>query len=63
MASTKLRETALNSPKLLYKFLLRECKRLPKNAQEFYKHSIKQVNSIDMLNESNAITTCTRAHT
>lgn len=42
MASTKLRETALNSPKLLYKFLLRECKRLPKNAQEFYKHSIKQ---------------------
>ncbi|XP_076634105.1 LYR motif-containing protein 9-like [Colletes latitarsis] len=42
MASAKLRETALNSPKLLYKFLLRECGRLPKDAQQFYKHSIKQ---------------------
>nr|XP_031835640.1 LYR motif-containing protein 9-like [Nomia melanderi] len=44
MASAKLRETALNSPKLLYKFLLRECEKLPKDAQQFYKHSIKQVN-------------------
>ncbi|XP_078047230.1 LYR motif-containing protein 9-like [Augochlora pura] len=42
MASVKLRETALNSPKLLYKFLLRECERLPKDAQQFYKHSVKQ---------------------
>lgn len=44
MASGKLRETALNSPKQLYKFLLRECGKLPKEAQQFYKHSIKQVN-------------------
>lgn len=42
MASAKLRESALKSPKLLYKFLLRECELLPKNAQQFYKHSIKQ---------------------
>lgn len=42
MASKKLRDAALMSPKLLYKFLLRECERLPKDAQWFYKHSIKQ---------------------
>ncbi|XP_076244284.1 LYR motif-containing protein 9-like [Calliopsis andreniformis] len=42
MASAKLREAALNSPKLLYKFLLRECEKLPKDAQQFYKHSVKQ---------------------
>lgn len=42
MASAKLREAALNSPKLLYKFLLRECEKLPTDAQQFYKHSVKQ---------------------
>lgn len=42
MASTKLREAALKSPKQLYKFLLRECEKLPKEAQGFYKHSVKQ---------------------
>ncbi|XP_017793136.1 PREDICTED: LYR motif-containing protein 9-like [Habropoda laboriosa] len=42
MASSKLRDSALKSPKQLYKFLLRECERLPKNAQLFYKHSVKQ---------------------
>ncbi|XP_033315483.1 LYR motif-containing protein 9-like isoform X1 [Bombus bifarius] len=42
MASTKLREAALKSPKQLYKFLLRECEKLPKEAQGFYRHSVKQ---------------------
>ncbi|XP_003699354.1 LYR motif-containing protein 9-like [Megachile rotundata] len=42
MASTKLRHAALSSPKQLYKFLIRECERLPKDAQQYYKHSIKQ---------------------
>lgn len=42
MASSKLRDAALKSPKHLYKFLLRECERLPKDAQQFYKHSVKQ---------------------
>lgn len=46
MASTKLREAALKSPKQLYKFLLRECEKLPKEAQGFYRHSVKQVNCI-----------------
>ncbi|KAL7288928.1 LYR motif-containing protein 9-like [Trichogramma pretiosum] len=31
-----------NSPKSLYKYLLRECQKLPKGADEFYKHSVKQ---------------------
>ncbi|XP_015438866.1 PREDICTED: LYR motif-containing protein 9-like [Dufourea novaeangliae] len=42
MARVKLYETALTSPKLLYKYLLRECEKLPKDAQQFYKHSVKQ---------------------
>ena len=42
MASAKLREQAMNSPRQLYKFLLRECARLPNDAQQFYKHSVKQ---------------------
>ncbi|XP_017760381.1 PREDICTED: LYR motif-containing protein 9-like [Eufriesea mexicana] len=42
MASSKLRESALKSSKQLYKFLLRECERLPKEAQGFYKFSVKQ---------------------
>lgn len=46
MASATLREAALKSPRQLYKFLLRECEKLPKEAQGFYRHSVKQVNSI-----------------
>ncbi|XP_017879989.1 LYR motif-containing protein 9-like [Ceratina calcarata] len=42
MASGTLRDAVLKSPRHLYKFLLRECERLPKDAQWFYKHSIKQ---------------------
>ena len=42
MASMKLKHAALSSPKQLYKFLLRECERLPKDARQFYKHSVKQ---------------------
>lgn len=42
MASARLRESALKSPRQLYKFLLRECERLPKEAQGFYRHSVKQ---------------------
>ena len=48
MASARLRESALKSPRQLYKFLLRECERLPKEAQGFYRHSVKQVNSISI---------------
>ncbi|XP_076757959.1 LYR motif-containing protein 9-like [Xylocopa sonorina] len=42
MASANLRNAALKSPKQLYKFLMRECEKLPKDAQSFYKHSVKQ---------------------
>ncbi|XP_024938947.1 LYR motif-containing protein 9 isoform X2 [Cephus cinctus] len=42
MGSAVLRTSAIDSPKLLYKFLLRECQKLPHGAKEFYKHSIKQ---------------------
>ncbi|CAL7941568.1 unnamed protein product [Xylocopa violacea] len=42
MASANLRREALKSPRLLYKFLIRECEKLPNDAQSFYKHSIKQ---------------------
>lgn len=45
MASTVLKNAGIHSPKQLYKFLLRECNKLPKGANEFYKHSIKQVSS------------------
>ena len=31
----------LNS-KALYKFLLRECKKLPKNAQDHYRYHVRQ---------------------
>jgi len=33
----------VTTSKGLYKYLLRECQKLPKDAQEFYKHSIRQV--------------------
>ncbi|OXU26629.1 hypothetical protein TSAR_012427 [Trichomalopsis sarcophagae] len=35
-----------NSPKSLYKYLLRECDKLPKGASEFYKHSIRQASGL-----------------
>ncbi|KAK2584204.1 hypothetical protein KPH14_006625 [Odynerus spinipes] len=42
MASAVLQKAGINSSKQLYKFLLRECNKLPQGANEFYKHSIKQ---------------------
>jgi len=33
----------VTTSKGLYKYLLRECQKLPTDAQEFYKHSIRQV--------------------
>ncbi|PSN39820.1 hypothetical protein C0J52_18429 [Blattella germanica] len=33
----------ITTSKSLYKYLLRECKKLPEDAGEFYKHSIKQM--------------------
>lgn len=32
----------VGTSKSLYKYLLRECQKLPKDAEEFYSHSIKQ---------------------
>lgn len=34
-----------NSPKALNKYLLRECDKLPKGANEFYKHSVRQASN------------------
>lgn len=39
-----------NSPKALYKYLLRECDKLPKGANEFYKHSVRQASKKNFLN-------------
>ncbi|KAH0954167.1 hypothetical protein HN011_012398 [Eciton burchellii] len=41
MASRML-NGSINAPKQLYKYLLRECEKLPKHTQQFYKHSVKQ---------------------
>lgn len=38
MAATRNIQTPIS----LYKFLLQQCKRLPKSKQEFYKHQIRQ---------------------
>lgn len=43
MANRVLGSTTVNKPKQLYKYLLRECEKLPKHTQQFYKHSVKQV--------------------
>ncbi|XP_067138320.1 LYR motif-containing protein 9-like [Centruroides vittatus] len=32
----------IQTPVSLYKFLLKQCRRLPKSKQEFYKHQIRQ---------------------
>ncbi|XP_043269555.1 LYR motif-containing protein 9 isoform X2 [Venturia canescens] len=40
-AATILRES-VKTPKHLYKYLMRECNKLPGDAQKFYKHSIRQ---------------------
>lgn len=42
MASRMFGSATVNKPKQLYKYLLRECEKLPKHTQQFYKHSIKQ---------------------
>lgn len=43
MSSAFLKTSSANSPKALFKYLIRECRNLPKGAtQEFYRHSIKQ---------------------
>ncbi|KAK3919623.1 LYR motif-containing protein 9 [Frankliniella fusca] len=41
-AGVALRQAANITPKQLYKRLLRDCEKLPKEAQNHYKHSIKQ---------------------
>jgi hypothetical protein len=38
-----LRNMNVSTSKGLYKYLLRECQKLPEDAREFYKHTIKQV--------------------
>lgn len=43
MANRVVGSSTLNTPKQLYKYLLRECEKLPKHTQQFYKHSVKQV--------------------
>jgi len=45
MANRMLSSTTVNTPKQLYKYLLRECEKLPKHTQQFYKHSVKQVST------------------
>ncbi|XP_012059014.1 PREDICTED: LYR motif-containing protein 9-like [Atta cephalotes] len=42
MANRMVGSATINTPKQLYKYLLRECDNLPKHAQQFYKHSVKQ---------------------
>jgi hypothetical protein len=43
VANVVLRNMKVSTSKELYKYLLRECQKLPKDAHEFYKHNIKQV--------------------
>lgn len=43
MANRMFGSATVNTPKQLYKYLLRECEKLPKHTQQFYKHSVKQV--------------------
>lgn len=43
MANRVLGSATVNTPKQLYKYLLRECEKLPKHTQQYYKHSVKQV--------------------
>ncbi|EFN89723.1 UPF0631 protein HSD24 [Harpegnathos saltator] len=43
MANRVFVSTTVNSPKQLYKYLLRECEKLPKHTQQFYKNSVKQL--------------------
>jgi len=45
MANRMLSSATVNTPKQLYKYLLRECEKLPKHTQQFYKHSVKQVST------------------
>jgi hypothetical protein len=41
--SFAMKNMRVSTSKGLYKYLLRECQKLPKDANEFYKHTIKQV--------------------
>lgn len=41
-ASVVLRSMKVSTSKGLYKYLLRECQKLPEDAREFYKHTVKQ---------------------
>ncbi|KAG5320298.1 LYRM9 protein, partial [Acromyrmex heyeri] len=42
MANRVIDSATINTSKQLYKYLLRECEKLPKHTQQFYKHSVKQ---------------------
>lgn len=42
MANVLRNNKTITTARSLYKYLLRECKKLPADAGEFYKHSIKQ---------------------
>lgn len=42
MVGGLLRGSATDSPRQLYMYLLRECRKLPRGPQEYYKHSVKQ---------------------
>ncbi|XP_018345294.1 PREDICTED: LYR motif-containing protein 9-like [Trachymyrmex septentrionalis] len=42
MANRMVGSATINTSKQLYKYLLRECEKLPKHTQQFYKHSVKQ---------------------
>lgn len=42
LVGTVLRHAAVLTPKQLYKQLIRDCEKLPKEAQKHYKHSVKQ---------------------
>ncbi|KAL0130856.1 hypothetical protein PUN28_002456 [Cardiocondyla obscurior] len=40
--ANRVGSATVNTPKQLYKYLLRECEKLPKHTQQFYKYSVKQ---------------------
>lgn len=42
---THIRYTSIQTSKQLYKYLLRECKKLPLDASKHYKFMIRQVNN------------------
>lgn len=40
----------VSNPLNLYRYLLRQCKKLPTNAQDHYKHHLRQVSYLHLLN-------------